>query len=89
MKKYKITRAEFYLDKKGKRWVIYFSVVESNCYCSIHDATGLSDEQARGTFDKKEGYLHGKFRREHFRQVTSQVQEIKEKESRNSKIILN
>jgi hypothetical protein len=85
MTKYKITRAEFFTDKKGKRWVIYFSVVEGNCYASVHDITGLTDEQAKGVFDKKDGYLHGKFRREHFRQVTDQYQA----NQRKTKIILN
>lgn len=85
MTKYKITRAEFYTDSKGKRWVIYFTPVEGCCYTSIHDSTGLSEEQAKGVLDKKEGYLHGKFRREHFRQVTEQLHQVRAKQ----KIILN
>lgn len=86
MKKYKITRAEFVPKLiNGKRWVCYWSVVEGNAYASVHDCTGLSDEEAKGVYDKKEGYLHGKFRREHFRQVREQYGA----NQRKSKIILN
>lgn len=88
MTQYKISRAEFYKAK----WVIYFSVVDGNCFCSIHDRTGLTDEQAAGRKDKKEGYLHGYFRRAHYREVKRLIQEKKEKEDREankSKIILS
>ena len=64
---------------------MYFSIADGNCYASMHDRTGLSDEQAKGVFDKKEGYLHGKFRREHFRQVDEQLAKNRTKE----RIILN
>ena len=82
MPKYKITRIEFY---KGK-WAIYFSIVDGACYCSMHDRTGLTDQQVTGDYDKKNGHQHAYFRRAHYREVSRLVQEQREK--RNS-VILN
>jgi hypothetical protein len=76
MTKYKISRAEYFIDKTGKRWVVYLSVVDGNAYCSIHDSTGLTDDEAKGKYSKKEGWQYGKFRREHYRQVQSQWQQV-------------
>lgn len=86
MTKYKIQRVEF-VDKliKNKRWIAYLSVVEGNAYATLHDCTGLTDEEAKGDYDKNKGWLHGNFCREHYRQVESMLEASRKK----SKIILN
>lgn len=81
MKKYKITGAWLF----GTKWVVYSSLMGNNRYATTHDRTGLTDVEALGVKDKKEGWQHGKFRREHYRQVSDMI----EKGQKKSKIILN
>jgi hypothetical protein len=81
MKEYKIAKAAMYVDKKGARWVVYISLIEGAVFSSVHKCEGLSDIQAMGEVkDKKVGYEHGAFRREHFRQVQIELEKKHRKE---------
>lgn len=71
-----ITGFYFFTKADGKKFVVYSTLYKSGRYASIHDCTGLTDEQARG-----------KFVIEHSNEVDHLMKVKKQNESR-SKIIL-
>ena len=46
---HQITGFRFF-DKADKRFVIYSTLYKSGRWASLHECTGLTDEQARGKF---------------------------------------
>lgn len=72
-----ITGFYFHITKEGVKWVGYSTLYHSGRYLSWHNATGLTDEQARG-----------KFIVEHSQEVDHLIAEKQKKENKN-KIILN
>lgn len=47
---HQITGFYFLTNKDGRKHVVYSTLYKDGRYCSMHDATGLTDEQARGKF---------------------------------------
>jgi hypothetical protein len=70
---HQITGFYFFTKADGKKFVVYSTKYPSGRYCSLHECTGLADEQARG-----------KFILEHSKEVDYLI-----RQKNNSKIILN
>jgi hypothetical protein len=47
---HQITGYFFFSNKKGKKYVVYSTLYKSGRYASMHNCTGMSDDQARGAF---------------------------------------
>lgn len=47
---HQITGYFFITHKNGKKFVIYSTLYKSGRYASMHECTGITDEQARGKF---------------------------------------
>jgi hypothetical protein len=72
---HQITGFYFFSHKDGSKYVVYSTLYKSGRWASMHECTGLTDEQARG-----------KFVVEHSEEVDRLM---KQKEKAKSKIILN
>jgi hypothetical protein len=70
-----ITGFYFFSHVNGKKYVVYSTLYKSGRWASMHECTGLTDEQARG-----------KFVVEHSEEVDRLMMQ---KEKAKSKIILN